>query len=39
MDSYFIETLQTEQNCRNLIHLVDAARYLNRFDCGTGGVH
>jgi hypothetical protein len=39
MDRDFIETLHTEQNCRHLFHLVNAAGYLNGFDCGTGGVH
>ena len=40
MNRYLIETPHTEQNCRNLVHLVNAAGYLNHFDWGClGGVH
>ncbi len=40
MDRSLIETLRAEQNCRKLVHLVNAAGYLNHFDWGgTGGVH
>ena len=40
MDRYLIETLHAEQNCRNLVHLVNVAGYLNHFDWGgMGGVH
>ena len=40
MDRYLIETPHTEQNCRDLVDLVNAAGYLNHFDRGCmGGVH
>jgi hypothetical protein len=40
MDRYLIETPHTEQNCRDLVGLVNAAGYLNHFDWGCmGGVH
>ena len=40
MDRYVIETPHTEQNCSNLVDLVNKAGYLNHFDWGCmGGVH
>lgn len=40
MNRYLIETPHTEQNCRDLVDLVNAAWYLNHFDWGyMGGVH
>ena len=40
MDRYLIETPHTEQNCRDLVDLVNAAGYLNHFDWGCmSGVH
>ena len=40
MDRYLIETPHTEQNCRDLVDLVNAAGYLNHFDWGCmAGVH
>ncbi len=40
MDRYLIETPHTEQNCRDLVDLVNAAGYLNHFEWGcTSGVH
>jgi hypothetical protein len=40
MNRYLIETPHTEQNCRELVGLVNAAVYLNHFDWGCmGGVH
>ena len=34
MDRYLIETPHTEQNCRDLVDLVNAAGYLSHFDWG-----
>jgi hypothetical protein len=40
MDRYLVETPHTENNCRDLIGLINAAGYLNHFDWGCmGGVH
>jgi len=40
MNRYLIETPHTKQNCRTLVHLVNAAGYLNHFDWGCiDGVH
>jgi len=40
MDRYLIETPHTEQNCRDLVDLVNAAGYLHHFDWGCmSGVH
>jgi hypothetical protein len=40
MDRYLIETPHTEQACRELGDLLNAAGYLNHFDWGcTVGVH
>ncbi len=40
MDRYLIETPHTEQNCKDLVGLLNAAGYLHHFDWGcTGGVH
>jgi hypothetical protein len=40
MDRYMIETPHTEQNCRDLLGLLNAAGYLHHFDWGcTVGVH
>ena len=39
MNHYFIGTPQKEQQCRNLIDLVNAVGYLHSFDWGCmGGV-
>jgi hypothetical protein len=40
MNRYFVETPHTEQNCRVLVDLINAAGYLHHFDWGCmGGVH
>jgi hypothetical protein len=40
MDRYLMETQHTEQNCRDLVDLVNAAGYLHHFDRGCMvGVH
>ena len=40
MNRYLIETPHTEQNCRDLVDVVNAAGYLSHFDWGCmSGVH